>query len=248
MACTRDRSRQGAMRLAGAAHDRESLPRRRRPRRSRPAHAARRGALARADVVASMRSSRRTSPRAIPKTAEVVYVGKRASAHALPQDKINQLLIDEAKKGKTRRPPQRRRSVRLRTRRRRSGGAGRGRRARSRSCRASRPRSPDPRTPASRSRIARTRRRSRSSPATRPTTSTGIKWEALAQLDGTIVFMMGFGNLASHRAKADRERRLARSSRRRDLESDDARAAHGHRHAGDHRSAESPRRTCRRRR
>src|SRR5205085_4277317 len=27
--------------------------------------------------------------------------------------------------------------------------------------------------------------------------STGIKWEALAQLDGTIVFLMGFGNLAA---------------------------------------------------
>src|SRR2546423_13999616 len=35
-----------------------------------------------------------------PKSAEVVFVGKRASVHALPQDKINQLLIDEAKKGK----------------------------------------------------------------------------------------------------------------------------------------------------
>ena len=32
----------------------------------------------------------------IPKSTEVVYVGKRAAAHALPQDKINQLLIDEA--------------------------------------------------------------------------------------------------------------------------------------------------------
>src|SRR5690349_20773429 len=37
----------------------------------------------------------------VPATAEVVYVGKRASKHALPQEKINQLLIDEAKKGKT---------------------------------------------------------------------------------------------------------------------------------------------------
>src|SRR5262249_5966609 len=35
-----------------------------------------------------------------PKSAEVVYVGKRSSAHTLSQDKINQLLIDEAKKGK----------------------------------------------------------------------------------------------------------------------------------------------------
>src|SRR5437763_14975192 len=35
-----------------------------------------------------------------PKSAEVVYVGKRASAHTLPQDKINQLLVDEAKTGR----------------------------------------------------------------------------------------------------------------------------------------------------
>src|SRR5689334_4301965 len=33
-------------------------------------------------------------------TGERVYVGKRSSAHTLPQDQINQLLIDEAKKGK----------------------------------------------------------------------------------------------------------------------------------------------------
>ncbi|HKO00869.1 MAG TPA: uroporphyrinogen-III C-methyltransferase, partial [Thermoanaerobaculia bacterium] len=36
----------------------------------------------------------------IPKTTELVYVGKRASAHTLPQDQINQLLVDEARKGK----------------------------------------------------------------------------------------------------------------------------------------------------
>lgn len=36
----------------------------------------------------------------IPRTAEVVYVGKRASAHALPQDRINQLLVDESRKGR----------------------------------------------------------------------------------------------------------------------------------------------------
>src|ERR1043165_9261541 len=33
-------------------------------------------------------------------TCERVYVGKRSSAHTLPQDQINQLLIDEARKGK----------------------------------------------------------------------------------------------------------------------------------------------------
>jgi uroporphyrinogen III methyltransferase/synthase len=34
----------------------------------------------------------------IPKTAQIIYAGKRAAAHTLPQEKINQLLIDEAKK------------------------------------------------------------------------------------------------------------------------------------------------------
>ena len=36
----------------------------------------------------------------IPKTAEIVYVGKRSSAHSLPQDQINRLLIEEARKGR----------------------------------------------------------------------------------------------------------------------------------------------------
>ena len=36
----------------------------------------------------------------IPKATEIVYVGKRAAAHTLPQEKINQLLVDEARKGK----------------------------------------------------------------------------------------------------------------------------------------------------
>src|SRR5258708_27599256 len=36
----------------------------------------------------------------IPKSAEVVYVGKRASAHAVPQDQINALLVQKAKEGK----------------------------------------------------------------------------------------------------------------------------------------------------
>src|SRR5205823_6985463 len=33
-------------------------------------------------------------------TCERIEVGKRSSAHTLPQDRINQLLIDEAHKGK----------------------------------------------------------------------------------------------------------------------------------------------------
>src|SRR5204862_192067 len=36
----------------------------------------------------------------VPAGVEVIHVGKRSSAHTLPQDEINQLLIDEAKKGK----------------------------------------------------------------------------------------------------------------------------------------------------
>src|SRR5271169_1789788 len=36
----------------------------------------------------------------IPGTTEVVYVGKRASAHALPQDQINALLVQRAREGK----------------------------------------------------------------------------------------------------------------------------------------------------
>lgn len=36
----------------------------------------------------------------IPEQAEVIYVGKRAGAHTLPQEKINELLVEEARKGK----------------------------------------------------------------------------------------------------------------------------------------------------
>ncbi|HZR21257.1 MAG TPA: uroporphyrinogen-III C-methyltransferase [Verrucomicrobiae bacterium] len=39
--------------------------------------------------------------RLAPKTAEVIYAGKRARDHAIPQDQLNQLLIDKAREGKT---------------------------------------------------------------------------------------------------------------------------------------------------
>ncbi|HXH39327.1 MAG TPA: SAM-dependent methyltransferase, partial [Thermoanaerobaculia bacterium] len=57
--------------------------------------------IARADFIAidALVSDRIAD--SVPAGAEVVYVGKRAAKHALPQEKINQLLIDEAKKGKT---------------------------------------------------------------------------------------------------------------------------------------------------
>ena len=56
--------------------------------------------LANADLVATDALVSKEVVARIPKTTELIYVGKRASAHTLPQDQINQLLIDEARKGK----------------------------------------------------------------------------------------------------------------------------------------------------
>ena len=131
-----------------------------------------------------------------PKSAEVVYVGKRASKHALPQEKINQLLIDEAKKGKT--------VVRLK------GGDpfvfGRGGEEAEELSAAG---VAFEIVPGISSALAGpayagipVTHRSYATSLTLVTgheadASTGIKWEALAQLDGTIVFLMGLGNLAA---------------------------------------------------
>ena len=130
----------------------------------------------------------------VPATAEVVYVGKRAAAHTLPQEQINQLLIDEAKKGK--------KVVRLK------GGDpfvfGRGGEEAEELVAAG---VAFEIVPGISSAIAGpayagipVTHRSFATSLTLVTGhesdgSTGIKWEALAQLDGTIVFMMGFGNL-----------------------------------------------------
>ena len=130
----------------------------------------------------------------IPKTTEVVYVGKRASAHTLTQDQINQVLIDEAKKG--------RRVVRLK------GGDpfvfGRGGEEAEELVAAG---VPVEIVPGISSAIAGpayagipVTHRTHATSLTLVTGhesegSTGIKWGALAQLDGTIVFMMGFANL-----------------------------------------------------
>jgi uroporphyrinogen III methyltransferase/synthase len=129
-----------------------------------------------------------------PKSAEVVFVGKRSSAHTLPQDRINQLLVDEAKKGK--------RVVRLK------GGDpfvfGRGGEEAEELVAAG---VPVEIVPGISSSIAGpayagipVTHRSYATSLTLVTgheadESTGIKWGALAQLDGTIVFMMGFANL-----------------------------------------------------
>ncbi|HYR29447.1 MAG TPA: uroporphyrinogen-III C-methyltransferase [Thermoanaerobaculia bacterium] len=131
----------------------------------------------------------------IPKTTEITYVGKRAAAHALPQDQINQLLIDEARKGKT--------VVRLK------GGDpfvfGRGGEEAEELVAAG---IPVEIVPGISSAIAGpayagipVTHRAFATSVTLVTAheadsgSTGIKWPALAQLDGTIVFMMGFANL-----------------------------------------------------
>jgi len=131
----------------------------------------------------------------IGKSAEVVYVGKRASAHALPQDQINALLIDEAKKGK--------RVVRLK------GGDpfvfGRGGEEAEELAAAG---VDFEVVPGISSAIAGpayagipVTHRAYATSVTLVTAheadsgSTGIAWPALAQLDGTIVFLMGFANL-----------------------------------------------------
>ncbi|HKO55436.1 MAG TPA: uroporphyrinogen-III C-methyltransferase [Thermoanaerobaculia bacterium] len=128
------------------------------------------------------------------KSAEVVYVGKRASAHTLPQDRINQLLIDEAKKGK--------RVVRLK------GGDpfvfGRGGEE-AEELRAAGVAFEI--VPGISSAIAGpayagipVTHREHSTSLTLVTGhesegTTGIDWETLAKSRGTIVFLMGFGNL-----------------------------------------------------
>jgi uroporphyrinogen III methyltransferase / synthase len=131
----------------------------------------------------------------IPKETQVVYVGKRSSAHTLPQDKINQLLVDEATKGRT--------IVRLK------GGDpfvfGRGGEEAEELIAAG---VPVEIVPGISSSIAGpayagipVTHRTYATSVTLVTGheadegSTGIKWNALAGLDGTIVFMMGFANL-----------------------------------------------------
>src|SRR5258706_2810476 len=39
--------------------------------------------------------------RLAPKSAEIIFGGKRARQHAIPQDELNQLLLSKAREGKT---------------------------------------------------------------------------------------------------------------------------------------------------
>ena len=130
----------------------------------------------------------------IPPETEVVYVGKRAGKHAMPQSEINALLIAEARKGK--------RVVRLK-----AGDPfvfGRGGEEAEELMAAG---VPVETVPGISSAIAGpayagipvTHRRFATSltivTAHESEASTGIAWSTLATIDGTIVFMMGLGNL-----------------------------------------------------
>jgi uroporphyrinogen III methyltransferase/synthase len=150
--------------------------------------------IARADLIAIDALVSDAIAERASKTAEIIYVGKRANKHTLPQEQINQLLIDEARKGKT--------VVRLK------GGDpfvfGRGGEEAEELAAAG---VPFEIVPGISSALAGpayagipVTHRSRATSLTLVTghesdASTGIQWEALAQLDGTIVFLMGFANL-----------------------------------------------------
>src|SRR5262245_51779293 len=56
--------------------------------------------LGRADVVVYDALVNVDLLRLAPKTARIVYGGTRAKAHAIPQEELNQLLVDEARRGK----------------------------------------------------------------------------------------------------------------------------------------------------
>ena len=150
--------------------------------------------LASADVVATDALVSAAIVARISKTADVIYVGKRASAHTLPQEQINQLLIDKAREGK--------RVVRLK------GGDpfvfGRGGEEAEELVAAG---VPVEIVPGISSSIAGpayagipVTHRAHATSVTLVTghesdESTGVQWAHLAALRGTIVFMMGLGNL-----------------------------------------------------
>jgi uroporphyrin-III C-methyltransferase len=129
-----------------------------------------------------------------PSHVEVIYTGKRAGAHSMPQESINAFLIDQASQGK--------RVVRLK------GGDpyvfGRGGEEAEDLIAAG---IPVEIVPGISSALAGpayagipATHRSCSTSVTLVTAheadgSTGVAWESLAQLRGTIVFLMGLGNL-----------------------------------------------------
>ncbi len=150
--------------------------------------------IASADLVAIDALVSKEIAAMVPAGTEVIYVGKRASAHALPQDKINALLVEEARKG--------RRVVRLK------GGDpfvfGRGGEEAEEIAAAGLAFEIVPGISSSIAGPAYAgipvTHRSYATSLTLVTghesdESTGINWPVLAKLGGTIVFMMGFANL-----------------------------------------------------
>src|ERR1700736_541477 len=57
--------------------------------------------LARADVVVYDALVNPDLLRLSPKTAEIIYGGKRSKDHAIPQEELNGLLVAKAREGKT---------------------------------------------------------------------------------------------------------------------------------------------------
>src|SRR5688572_32502426 len=57
--------------------------------------------LGRADVVVYDALVNPDLLRLAPKSAEIIYGGKRAKDHAIPQDDLNGLLVEKAREGKT---------------------------------------------------------------------------------------------------------------------------------------------------
>ena len=57
--------------------------------------------LRRADVVVYDALVNADLLKLAPKGAEIIFAGKRSKDHAIPQEELNQLLVDKAKEGKT---------------------------------------------------------------------------------------------------------------------------------------------------
>ncbi len=57
--------------------------------------------LGRADVIVYDALCTPSLLKLAPSGAEIIFGGKRAAAHAIPQEQLNQLLVDKAHEGKT---------------------------------------------------------------------------------------------------------------------------------------------------
>jgi uroporphyrinogen III methyltransferase/synthase len=150
--------------------------------------------IASADVVATDALVAPEIVARVPKDAELIYVGKRSGAHSVPQDQTNRILIEKAREGK--------RVVRLK------GGDpfvfGRGGEEAEELAAAN---IEFEIVPGISSAIAGPAyagipitHRAHATSVTLVTghesdETTGVNWNALAQLDGTIVFLMGIANL-----------------------------------------------------